>query len=166
MSGSSGSGGTDGAWQAPAGGTGPAPGIDFASPGARLVGYIVDIIIQAILIAFLGLTARILGEIFWPLGVLAALAIAVVAIGYFPFFWASTGQTPGMSMMKIKVVRDIDGGPLTAGAAILRLIGFWVSYVVFYLGFIWIFVDRRRRGWMDLIGGTVVVTAPQIPYSN
>jgi len=113
-----------------------------------------------------GLLARILGEIFWPLGVLAALAIAAVAIGYFPFFWAYTGQTPGMSMMKIKVVRDSDGGPLTAGAAILRLIGFWVSHLVFYLGFIWIFVDKRRRGWMDLIGGTVVVTAPQIPYSD
>jgi len=47
-----------------------------------------------------------------------------------------------------------------------RRIGFWVSHLVFYLGFIWIFVDKRRRGWMDLIGGTVVVTAPQIPYSD
>ena len=166
MSGSSGSGGADGAWQAPAVGAGPAPGIEFASPGARLVGYIVDLVIQGMLVLFLGLMARILGEIFWPLGVLAALAIAAVAVGYFPFFWASTGQTPGMSMMKIKVVRDSDGGPLTGGAAILRLLGFWVSHVVFYLGFIWIFVDKRRRGWMDLIGGTVVVTAPQIPYSN
>jgi len=163
MTGSSGSGG---AWQAPADGAGPAPGIEFASPGARLVGYIVDLIIQGVIVLFLGLMARILGELFWPLGVLSALAIVAVAVGYFPFFWASTGQTPGMSMMKIKVVRDSDGGPVTAGAAILRWIGFWVSHAVFYLGFIWIFVDKRRRGWMDLIGGTVVVTAPQIPYSD
>jgi uncharacterized RDD family membrane protein YckC len=45
------------------------------------------------------------------------------------------------------------------GSAILRLIGYWVSGAVFYIGFIWIFVDKRRRGWMDLIASTVVVKA-------
>jgi uncharacterized RDD family membrane protein YckC len=28
---------------------------------------------------------------------------------------------------------------------------------VFYLGFLWVFVDGRRRGWHDLIAGTVVI---------
>jgi uncharacterized RDD family membrane protein YckC len=32
-----------------------------------------------------------------------------------------------------------------------------VNSLVFYLGFIWIFIDSRRRGWHDLIAGTVVV---------
>jgi uncharacterized RDD family membrane protein YckC len=32
-----------------------------------------------------------------------------------------------------------------------------VSSLVFYLGFIWILVDKRRRGWHDLIAGTVMV---------
>ena len=95
-----------------------------------------------------------LGVIFFPLAILTSLAIVAVSIGYFPYFWVRSGQTPGMSIMKIKVVRDADGGPVTAGAAILRLIGFWISHLVFYIGFIWIFVDKRRRGWMDLIGGT------------
>jgi len=27
------------------------------------------------------------------------------------------------------------------------------------VGYIWIFVDKRRRGWFDLIAGTVVVKA-------
>ena len=32
---------------------------------------------------------------------------------------------------------------------------------VFYLGYIWIFIDKRKRGWFDLIAGTVVVKADE-----
>ncbi len=39
----------------------------------------------------------------------------------------------------------------------LRMLGMYVSSAVFYLGFIWILVDKRRRGFHDLIAGTVVV---------
>jgi uncharacterized RDD family membrane protein YckC len=55
------------------------------------------------------------------------------------------------------VVRDSDGGRISAGQAILRLIGLWVSALPFYLGYIWIFIDARRRGWHDLIAGTVMI---------
>jgi uncharacterized RDD family membrane protein YckC len=154
-----------GSWEAPAPEAGPAPGIEFASPGARLVGYLVDLLIQFVAVVVLGVLSIVLGVIFFPLAILSALAIIAVSIGYFPFFWVRSGQTPGMSMMKIKVVRDDDGGPITWGPAILRWIGFWISHLVFYLGFIWIFVDKRRRGWMDLLGGTVVVAVPPATYT-
>jgi uncharacterized RDD family membrane protein YckC len=153
-------------WQAPEPGGGPAPGIAFASPGARLVGYIVDILIQGVLFVVLAILSIVLAVIFFPLAILSALAIIALAVGYFPYFWASSGQTPGMAIMKIKVVRDADGGPVTAGTAILRLLGFWVSSLVFYIGFIWIFVDQRRRGWMDLIAGTVVVEVQPATYTS
>ena len=153
-------------WQSPEPGVGPAPGIEFASPGARLVGYIADILIQGVLFVVLAILTIVLGVIFFPLAILSSLAIVALAVGYFPYFWATSGQTPGMAIMKIKVVRDADGGPVTAGAAILRLLGFWVSTFVFYLGFIWIFVDKRRRGWMDLIAGTVVVAVPPTTYTS
>ena len=64
-----------------------------------------------------------------------------------------------MKQMGIKVVRDEDGGPVSTGQAILRLVGYWVSGFVFYLGYIWILIDKRRRGWFDLIAGTCVVKA-------
>jgi uncharacterized RDD family membrane protein YckC len=154
------------AWQAPEPVSGPAPGMEFASPGARLVGYIVDLLIQFVAFLLLAVITIVLGAVFFPLAFLSSLAIIVLAIGYFPYFWATSGQTPGMSMMKIKVVRDADGGAITSGQAILRLLGFWVSSFVFYLGFIWIFIDKRRRGWMDLIAGTVVVTVPPATYTS
>ena len=155
-----------GSWQAPDPDAGPAPGVQFASPGARLVGYIVDIFIQFMVVVVLGILSTILAVIFWPLAVITALLIIAVSILYFPYFWVQSGQTPGMSLMKIKVVRDDDGGPITWGPAILRWIGFWVSTFVFYIGFIWIFVDKRRRGWMDLLAGTVVVAVPPTTYTS
>jgi uncharacterized RDD family membrane protein YckC len=158
--------GSSGSWQAPEPEAGPAAGIEFASPGARLVGYIVDIVIQFVVVIVLGVLAVVFAAIFWPLAVIASLLIIAVSIGYFPYFWVQSGQTPGMSIMKIKVVRDLDGGPITWGPAILRWIGFYISHLVFYLGFIWIFIDKRRRGWMDLLGGTVVVAVPPTEYTS
>jgi uncharacterized RDD family membrane protein YckC len=62
-----------------------------------------------------------------------------------------------MKPFGLVVVRDADGGPVRIRTAILRLVGMYVASTVFYLGFIWIFIDKRRRGWHDLIAGTVVV---------
>jgi len=154
------------AWQAPDPETGPAPGMQFASPGSRLVAYIIDSVIQFLAILLLGVITVILGAIFWPLGIVSGLAIMVVGVGYFPYFWAKSGQTPGMARMKIKVVRDADGGPVTAGAAILRIIGLWIGLSVFYIGVIWIFIDKRKRGWQDLLGGTVVVDLPPSVHAS
>ena len=85
------------------------------------------------------------------------VALFVVPLAYFPYFWARSGQTPGMKMFGLFVVRDSDGGPISGGQAVLRLFGYWVSGFVLYLGYIWVFIDKRRRGWHDLIAGTVVV---------
>lgn len=153
-------------WQVPEPEPGPAPGLAFAGFGERLVAYIVDAIIVTIVIVVVavigglalaggvatGSASALVGG-----GLLLVFAILIVSLGYFPFFWARGGATPGMKMFGLIVVRDRDGGPISGGQAILRLIGYWVSSVVFYLGYIWVFVDKRRRGWHDLIAGTVVV---------
>ena len=103
-------------------------------------------------LAFAGLDA---------LGALTVFALVivtfVVSLGYFPWFWWRSGQTPGMRLFRLRVVRDRDGGPISGGQAVLRLIGYWINQFVFYIGFIWIFVDSRRRGWHDLIAGTIVI---------
>jgi uncharacterized RDD family membrane protein YckC len=164
-------------WQAPPEEEGPSPGIPFASHGARLVAYILDGVILSVV--FLVLAVLLTFAIYAGSGIdlsdpenptispaalggfgLLLLVSFIVSVGYFPFFWVRGGQTPGMKPFGIRVVRDRDGGPVTVGQSILRLIGTWVAAAVFYLGFIWVFIDRRRRGWHDLIAGTVVVHRP------
>ena len=155
-----------GGWQVPEPEAGHAPGLAYAGYGERLVAYIVDAIILCVVFFAIALVSLAVfaggaasGSVSTALGggFLLIIAIFVVSVGYFPFFWARSGATPGMKMFHLYVVRDIDGGPISGGQAVLRLIGYWVSGAVFYLGYIWIFVDKRRRGWHDLIAGTVVV---------
>jgi uncharacterized RDD family membrane protein YckC len=146
-------------WQAPELEAGPAPSLAFAGAGSRLVAYIVDVIIVSVFVSVLALLSVVLIVVLPILSLLPIAAVIVVPFVYFPYFWSTSGQTPGMKMMNIRVVRDRDGGPVTGGQAILRLIGYWVSGFVFYLGYIWILIDKRKRGWHDLIAGTVVVEA-------
>jgi uncharacterized RDD family membrane protein YckC len=155
-------------WQQPTEPAGPAPGVKFAGFGARLVAYIIDgfvvavatVLVSLVLLIFVGVfAANGSGLAAGLTGLVWLVAIFVISIGYFPYFWVRDGQTPGMRMLRIRVVRDRDGGPVSGGQAVLRLIGYWVSGAVFYIGYIWVFVDSRRRGWHDLIAGTVVIEA-------
>jgi uncharacterized RDD family membrane protein YckC len=157
-------------WAVPAEPVGPAPGLRFAPHGPRLVAYIVDsillvglaVIISLPLATAVGVAAAGGDEpIAVAFGLLIFAALLAVTLGYFPWFWANGGATPGMRLFRLRLVRDHDGGPVGWGAALLRLLGFWVSGLVFYLGFAWILIDSRRRGWHDLLAGTVMVQPTQ-----
>ena len=159
-------------WQPPVEEVGPAPGVRFAGPGARLAAYIIDGLVQfgVAVVLFVVVSALFVGAASTESDAATGLAVGglilvivlviLFTLVYFPWFWVRSGQTPGMKLMHIRVVRDTDGGPIGWGPAVLRLIGYWVNQAVFYIGFIWIFIDKRRRGWHDLIAGTVVIEAP------
>ncbi len=153
-------------WQQPVEPVGPAPGVRFGSYGGRLAAYIVDAIAIGVLTAVAAVLLTFVFVVFVANGsdALAGLSILLllvavfgISVGYFPYFWATRGQTPGMRLFGLRVVRDRDGGPVTAGQAVLRFIGFIINSAAIYIGWIWIFVDARRRGWHDLIAGTVVI---------
>ena len=144
-------------WARPVEPEGPAAGVAFGGAGERLLAYILDGLLVFVINLGLFIASFLLLVTVPPAGLLAFLAIFVIDIAYFPYFWKTRGQTPGMRQFQLYVVRDRDGGPISSGQAILRLIGYWVDGVVFYLGFIWILIDSRKRGWHDLIAGTVVI---------
>ncbi len=147
------------AWEAPELVAGPAPGYAFGGAGERLIAYIVDALIITGLLILVGL-AGLLFVFVLPIGAFLVWVVGGIAVGfgYFPYFWVKSGQTPGLRMFQMRVVRDLDGGPVGLGSALLRLFGLYVlDGLVFYLGFIWIFIDKRKRCWHDLIAGTVVV---------
>jgi uncharacterized RDD family membrane protein YckC len=165
-------------WEAPAEEVGPAPGIKFAPHGGRLLAYIVDalivgaiLVVMTLVLSFVLVGAAATGGRSNPasvgIGVVGTFAfiilVLVISIGYFPYFWARSGQTPGMRPFNLYVVRDSDGGKISGAQAFVRMLGMWVSAAVFYIGYIWIFIDARRRGWHDLIAGTVVIERANPP---
>jgi uncharacterized RDD family membrane protein YckC len=46
---------------------------------------------------------------------------------------------------------------LTLGKLFLRYFGYIISGVFASLGFIWVAIDKKRRGWHDLIAKTYVI---------
>ena len=80
----------------------------------------------------------------------------ILDMAYFTYFHGATGQTPGKKILGLKVIQR-GGEPLTFGIAFLRWVGYLISKIFIYLGFIWIAFNRKKLGWHDIIAGTCVV---------
>jgi uncharacterized RDD family membrane protein YckC len=128
----------------------------------RLVAYIIDAIIIAIPNAIIqaifmgGLQSDSPGGGAVIMALIGSLLVLVWSVGYLVYFWTTSGQTIGKKVMGVKVVTT-DGELVGVGKAILRIIGYAISGIVFYLGFIWIIFDSEKQGWHDKIAGTYVI---------
>jgi uncharacterized RDD family membrane protein YckC len=87
----------------------------------------------------------------------SGLFSTLLGIVYFVGFWAWRGQTLGMMLFKLRVVRADDGGDVDIGRSLLRYLGLIVAFAAILIGVIWVAFDSRKQGWQDKIGGTVVV---------
>ena len=72
-------------------------------------------------------------------------------------FWLARQATPGKMVIHARIVDAETGQPLTRGQAIGRYFGYYLSLLVFGLGFFWVGWDRRKQGWHDKLAGTVVI---------
>ena len=92
----------------------------------------------------------------WLVGVLLASGWMLVVGTYFVLFWASAGQTPGMRLLRVRVVGP-EGKPLSLGRSLLRLVGLVLAIVPLFAGFVPVLFTGRRRGLPDFLAGTVVL---------
>ena len=93
----------------------------------------------------------------------ASMVVAFILIFlqflYFGWLWSTSGQSLGMRVANIRVVRR-DGSRLSLVRAGLRgTLGYWISGLVFGLGFIWAAFDGRKEAWHDKLFDTSVLTA-------
>lgn len=72
------------------------------------------------------------------------------------FFLTLANRTIGKGLMGLQVV-PLKGGRIGVLRATLRYLGYIISIIPLFLGFIWILISRRRQGWHDKIAGTCVV---------
>ncbi|PJF34174.1 MAG: RDD family protein, partial [Candidatus Thermofonsia Clade 1 bacterium] len=89
--------------------------------------------------------------------ILNLIGLATSTLYYIYFLTNRDGQTPGKAAVGIRIVK-LDGTRLTAWDAILRnVIGYTISSLIFFLGYLWILFDDRKQGWHDKLARTVVV---------
>jgi uncharacterized RDD family membrane protein YckC len=88
----------------------------------------------------------------------AALTLAVVAGG--TLYWIVPhwlyGQTLGKAAVGVRVVDAASGGPITLLAALLRLLGYWLSWLTFGIGYLLAAFRTDKRALHDLVAGTRV----------
>lgn len=143
----------------------------YAGFVSRAVAFMLDIIIVLLVNTIINFTIRALFG-FFSLGnvkIIADFTASQFVDGIallFPFFlqavyfigaWSIFGRTVGMSVIGIRVEEMGRPEDVTFARAVLRYIGMYMSIIVVGLGFLWVLFDRRRQGWHDKLGNTVVV---------
>ena len=149
------------------------PGMDLADPGTRLVAYILDSVILGgsvtagwfLLMFVIGVSLPAAPAAPSPTGEMMRFVVFLTSmvitgvwmVFYWVFFIGKRGATPGMKIMRIKMVRA-DRGPVGYGLAFGRAL---LLYIInsFSMGLtnITAFFDKEKRTVVDMICGTRVV---------
>jgi uncharacterized RDD family membrane protein YckC len=148
--------------------------LEFAGFWRRLGAYVIDTFILAGVFSFLEPVYSSGFQVIWNFSFVddAGLWVkhlmnlespaAIILSGlYFVAFWVTRGQTLGMMVAGVKVIR-LDGTGVDTGRAIVRYFGYIISIIPLFLGFIWIAIDAHKQGWHDKMAETYVVKVPPI----
>jgi uncharacterized RDD family membrane protein YckC len=140
----------------PGGGYAMATPGNLASPGLRIVGGLIDVVILLVITGIVDVITRSAHGLSGIIGL-------VVIVGYFAYLWSTQGASIGMMPFGFKV-RDIATGQYpTMGKAALRGFIWWleVFFTICLIGFIgwgWQLWDPRRQALHDKVVGTIVTT--------
>lgn len=149
----------------------------LASRGKRFGAYCIDKVLPFILVCVtLGAVAKLayipsmifgysygygIGSGGGAIGsVIAILFSALIGLAYLgvQIFFYSKSKTIGKAILGMQVISSVNGQALGIGKMILRE---WfakkASGAVFCLGYIWILIDDKNRGWHDKIMDSYVV---------
>lgn len=95
----------------------------------------------------------------WLAETLMGAGLMLVSAAYLVAFWSLTGQTPGMRVMRLRVVTGQGQRPSVLRSS-LRFVGLVLAIVPWFAGFLPILVDGRRRSLPDFLARTLVVYEP------
>lgn len=125
----------------------------LATPGRRFAAAVIDgvvLVLAYTAVAWTGVLASAPMD-GWPLWLTRALGLGYLLVG-----WGVWGQTVGKHVLGLRVVRAATGRP-AMGAALVRLIGYFIASIPTHIGLLPILWHPRRQGWHDQLAGTVVI---------
>jgi uncharacterized RDD family membrane protein YckC len=144
-------------------GPGFVPQVGYGGFWIRVVAYIIDGIILGIvggvIYALLGVNLSDPNSFQSTRYQGAQGANLVISFVYFAGLWTVMGASLGQRIFGMRVVDASTGQPIGFGKAALRWLGLLISFLVCFIGVIWVAFDSRKQGWMDKIAGTVVLRA-------
>ena len=144
----------------PPGGTPAGPSGPRADFWYRLGGFLIDWVILYVVSLVIGLVFR--GNIVSQ--ILISLAVGIAYSVY--FIGSSSGQTPGMRLLNIRVIDTATGGRVDYGRAFVRYLVAIVSGLACYIGYLWMLWDPEKQTWHDKVASTFVVPTSAYPVER
>jgi uncharacterized RDD family membrane protein YckC len=137
------------------------PQPEYVGFWARVGASIIDTILMLVIVA--PLLTYFYGGAYWmgafgfiagPADVLLNWILPAIAV---VVFWIYRQATPGKMAISAKIVDATTLGKPSTGQLVIRYLGYYVSFLAFCLGFIWVGIDARKQGWHDKMAGTLVI---------
>ncbi len=128
----------------------------YAGFGVRLLAGLIDLVIGVLLAAIIigvrfdfgaDVTAMIVHYLWYD----------AVYFGFVLICWLAIGKTPGMLIVKLRLIAQDSGHRPGVLATLLRMLMFIVSWYVVGLGLLWIAFHPQKKGWHDLASKTAIV---------
>jgi len=79
-----------------------------------------------------------------------------LSTSYFVVMQGFGGSTIGKLILRLKVVKK-DGLDIGYLDSFIRFVGYFISSIPAFLGFLWSYIDSNSQAWHDKIAGTVVI---------
>lgn len=146
--------------------------MQYASFGKRAVAYIIDSVIVGLIAGIpigclIAITTAFAMQMSEEAYIIAIIAISLIAVFwavvagtlYYAWMWSRTGQTLGKKWLGIKVVTAEWTPPSFWRSVGRAIIGYWLSDLVFGLGFLWMLWDDYQQCWHDKLFSTYVIEA-------
>ena len=137
----------------------------YAGIVSRFVAFTIDVFVIAALFAIGGRVLEyVIGVLlrhpfaFSDVRIVPEIVLACWAFVYLAYPLAASGRTFGMAVVGLRAVRR-DGSELGGWHAVVRVLAFPLSFVLFGFGFLLILLTRDRRALHDLIAGSAIVYA-------
>jgi uncharacterized RDD family membrane protein YckC len=73
------------------------------------------------------------------------------------YFWNKKQATPGKMLMNLKIIDFKTGEKPTNSQYIIRFVGYIISALPLFLGYVWAIFDKNKRSLHDYLSGTQVV---------
>ena len=71
--------------------------------------------------------------------------------------WAVWGTSPGQRALHLRIVDANTGQPMTVKQAMLRTLGYLLTFATFGAGFLWVLSNPRKQALHDRVANTVVI---------
>lgn len=127
--------------------------MNYAGFWRRLSAALIDSVIYSVLISLLIGPAYANPNLQTFEGMVGAVIMSVATIA----LWVRYQGTPGKLLLGCQIVDANSGEPMSYKQAVIRYLGYFVSLMTLFVGFLWIAWDKRKQGFHDKMANTVVV---------